>query len=299
MKLRDITLDKGKLFDHAKGALDSFRGVITGATGSRRQYKYQTKLNAQQYAYNKALQDDSQDFNASEAQKARDYETEMSNSAYQRQKADLISAGYNPLLAINSGGASTPSAPSASSGIGSTSSGSATEGRSLFGDILSLFSVVGNVVKLGSEISSIKANTAASLSHADLMNQQAEESSARTALASAQAQRQALENVNFDVDAFRRKQKYGEGPHGLGQTFGGIADDVAKGASKIVDKIDGLGFGVWSPSANSAKGATKKINAYQDELGQILDKVLDSKSPDTPKRKGAARAASSWLPSHF
>lgn len=56
-------------------------------------------------------------YNASEAQKARDYETWMSNTAYQRAVADMIKAGINPILAAQLGGASTPSGVAATSGL--------------------------------------------------------------------------------------------------------------------------------------------------------------------------------------
>lgn len=55
-------------------------------------------------------------FSASEAQKQRDWETEMSNTAYQRQVADMRSAGVNPAMAMSgSSGASTPSGSAANS----------------------------------------------------------------------------------------------------------------------------------------------------------------------------------------
>ena len=55
-------------------------------------------------------------FSADEAQKQRDWEEWMSNTAYQRQVKDMQAAGVNPALAMNSsGGASTPSGSAATS----------------------------------------------------------------------------------------------------------------------------------------------------------------------------------------
>lgn len=53
-------------------------------------------------------------FNSAEAQKQRDWEEEMSNTAYQRGVKDMQAAGINPAI-MAMGGASTPSGASASS----------------------------------------------------------------------------------------------------------------------------------------------------------------------------------------
>lgn len=47
-------------------------------------------------------------FSAEEAEKQRQWQEKMSNSAYQRQADDLAKAGYNPILGLKQG-ASTPS----------------------------------------------------------------------------------------------------------------------------------------------------------------------------------------------
>lgn len=56
---------------------------------------------------NTGLQKDSQAFNSLEAQKNRDFQKEMSSSAYQRQVADMKKAGLNPALMSNLTGSST------------------------------------------------------------------------------------------------------------------------------------------------------------------------------------------------
>lgn len=61
-------------------------------------------------------------FEAQQAQIARDWSEQMSNTAHQREVADLKEAGLNPVLAAGNYGASTPIATSAH---GSMSNGNA------------------------------------------------------------------------------------------------------------------------------------------------------------------------------
>lgn len=70
-------------------------------------------------------------FNASEAQKVRDFEERMSNTAYQRAISDMKAAGINPILAVSNGGASTPSG-SVAQASGSRSSGNTYRSNSSY-----------------------------------------------------------------------------------------------------------------------------------------------------------------------
>lgn len=96
---------------------------LTGISNTQAQNSAAAALQEDAQAFNAAESAAQRDFEAAEAQKNRDWQTEMSNTSYQRSVADLQAAGLNPWLAVNNG-ASTPSAVSvsgsaASSGIGS------------------------------------------------------------------------------------------------------------------------------------------------------------------------------------
>lgn len=100
----------------------------------------QEAINADKRSYEMALQ--AQGYNSAEAQKERDWLTEMSNTSERRRLADLKAAGFSPLALLGSGGASTPSSSPAHSGSPSGHSSSGDGSRFLGGIVSALAGII-------------------------------------------------------------------------------------------------------------------------------------------------------------
>jgi hypothetical protein len=102
------------------GGIASVAGIATGqpwltAAGSALGAMSQNKINAEQ------------------AQINRDYQTEMSNTSFQRRVEDLKAAGLSPMLAYSQGGAAVPSGSqaSAASNVGESTASSGSTARQI------------------------------------------------------------------------------------------------------------------------------------------------------------------------
>lgn len=136
---------------------------------------------AQQYKYNKRLQDDAQEFNSSEAALNRDWQTMMNreNNQFNAAQSELArqfqedfylkyqspsammsqyrDAGINPVLAAGQATNTPPSASSASAG--SAPSGAAASSGINSVAPMDLIGSIASIMKLKAEINNIKADT--------------------------------------------------------------------------------------------------------------------------------------------
>lgn len=80
---------------------------------------------ANQNAFQERMNSIAMDFNAQEAQKNRDWQEMMSNTAHQREIADLQAAGLNPVLSASGGNGASVTSGATASGV--TSSGAKGE----------------------------------------------------------------------------------------------------------------------------------------------------------------------------
>lgn len=134
-------------------------------------YRSMLTLNEQnRFSANEA--EKSRAFNALEAQKNRDWQTQMSNTAYQRAMTDMKAAGLNPVLAFQQGGASSPTGSFATSSSPSSGGAGAAQGRGSsrgdsgsagFGTLVRFISgLVSNVATVTSSLISASSNEAIS-----------------------------------------------------------------------------------------------------------------------------------------
>ncbi|UPW41932.1 DNA pilot protein [Dipodfec virus RodF1_64] len=176
-------------------------------------------------------------FNATEAQKSRDWQGFMSNTAHYREVADLIAAGLNPVLAANNG-SSTPSGATAS---GVTSSGAMgnvdTSGASAAASLL------GTVIDASTQLKAITTSAETALRTAEI-NQETQKYVAGIAAGASM----------YSADKNYAGTKYSADSHYAGTRYGA---DAAAAASRAVAGIQAAS----NQSINSANNANDRYMA--------------------------------------
>jgi len=157
-------------------------------------------------------------FNASQAAKNRSFQSDMSNTAHQREVADLRAAGLNPILSASKGGpgASSPSGSSAQavksdavhSGISSALA------RAQIEDINSGIALKGAQTKLAREERALKAGQGMALqAEIDSVIPRTQQFSADLERTRADIRRSRLESTHsaLDLDRSRRESEFHRG----------------------------------------------------------------------------------------
>lgn len=139
--------------------MGQYGNIIDRITGDYDR-NWQEAMTAKANAFNAEEASKARDFNSAEAQKNRDFQEYMSNTAYQRARADLEAAGFNPLLAYSQGGASSPPGSSASGSAASASLAASSSGfpaLSVLGGIISSAAHIGGMA-LGAHMYGVAAS---------------------------------------------------------------------------------------------------------------------------------------------
>lgn len=210
-----------------------------------------------------------------EAQKDRDFQERMSNSAYQRSMEDLGKAGLNPILAYKQGGASTPSGSTAQvPDYGKGAMSSASQGA-----------------RMSQEIKNLKATNALTGSQTQAANATAMASAAqahRTTIDSQMAQKELNHYIDNPMQFMQRMNRITAGNNPLLQLIGGagVFNETPAGlaTSRQALKLQNSAARSLDSGKQSAQDAIQKLKLHFP-WNESDRKKLNPRSYNNPRHK--------------
>lgn len=136
----------------AGSILNSVLGATTTMANNEANRDFNSSEAQKTREFNTAEREAAQAFNAEEAQKNRDFQLMMSSTAHQREVEDLRKAGLNPILSANSGAAVGAGATAVSPFGGS--SAQASSNSNMGNSLSSLSNSLSGLASTSMEISS-------------------------------------------------------------------------------------------------------------------------------------------------